>query len=269
MPRSLLALIAVVAALMLAASAFGLASIALAHTEERSRTIAGTVTRVEVDGASGDVALMAAAVPDVTIHERRHYGWRKPTLAVSLRDGVLRLRVRCASWAGRCGDDLDIVVPRAVLAVRVGVQSGDVSLGGLSGGAFAATSDSGDVHANRIAGTLTLHSDSGDVEAGDVDGAVELRSDSGDVHGHGLRSARATAFTASGDVALALEQIPDAVQAATDSGDVDVRLPSGDYRVDAATGSGSVHLDGVARDDAAPNRVQARTDSGDVTVRGR
>ena len=199
MPRVLLPVAVLLAVVVCAVGGFGLAGLAFGHTEERNRTVSGPVTRVVVDGAVGDVALMAAAVDEVTIHERRRYGWRRPRLQVDLRDGVLHVRARCGSWSGGCADDLDIVVPRGVRAATVASVSGDVSLAGLTGDAFAATTDSGDVRAHRITGSLTLRSDSGDVEAGDVTGRVEMHSRTGDVRGQGL-SAAVRASTDSGDV---------------------------------------------------------------------
>jgi hypothetical protein len=181
MPRALLPVAFVLAILMCVVSGLGLAGLAFGHSEERNRTVRGPVTHVVVDGAAGDVSLLAASVPDVTIHERRRYGWREPQLRVDLRDGVLHVRVLCRSWSGGCADDLDIVVPRGVRAATVASSSGDVSLAGLTGDAFAATTDSGDVRAHRITGSLTLRSDSGDVESGDVTGRVEMHSRSGDV----------------------------------------------------------------------------------------
>ena len=181
MPRALLPVAVALAVLVCAVSGFGLAGLAFGHTEERTRTVSGPVTRIVVDGAVGDVALMAASVPDVTIHERRRYGWRKPRLQVWLRDGVLHVRALCGSWSGGCADDVDIVVPRGVRSATVTSHSGDVSLAGLTGDAFSATTHSGDVRAHRITGALTLRSDSGDLETGDVAGRVRLHTDSGDV----------------------------------------------------------------------------------------
>ena len=181
MPRVLLPVAVLLAVVVCAVGGFGLAGLAFGHTEERNRTVSGPVTRVVVDGAVGDVALMAAAVDDVTIHERRRYGWRKPRLQVDLRDGVLHVRAHCGSWSGGCADDLDIVVPRGVRAATVASAGGDVSLAGLAGDVFTATTGSGDVRAHRITGSLTLRSDSGDVEAGEVAGSIRASSGSGDV----------------------------------------------------------------------------------------
>jgi Putative adhesin len=175
MPRALLPVAVLLAVVLCAVSGFALAGLAFGHTEEHSRTVSGPVTRVVVDGA----------VRDVTIHERRRYGWRKPRLRVDLRGGVLHVHARCGSWSGGCADDLDIVVPHSVRTAAVASSSGDVALAGLTGDAFTATTDSGDVRAHRISGSLTLRSDSGDLEAGDVAGKVRAHTDSGDVRVRG------------------------------------------------------------------------------------
>jgi Putative adhesin len=185
MPRALLPVAVLLAVVLCAVSGFALAGLAFGHTEEHSRTVSGPVTRVVVDGAVGDVALMAASVRDVTIHERRRYGWRKPRLQVDLRGGVLHVRAHCGSWSGGCADDLDIVVPHSVRTAAVASGSGDVALAGLTGDAFTATTDSGDVRAHRISGSLTLRSDSGDLETGDIAGLVRAHTDSGDVRVRG------------------------------------------------------------------------------------
>ena len=157
MRRLLLSLLALAAAV---AVVFGVAGLAFGHTEEGEHSFGGPLTRVEVTGGSGDVSLMGADVRDVTIHETRSYAWHRPRLVVTRSGDVLRVRVRCGSW---CSDDLDIVVPRSVRAGTVRTTSGDISLAGLTGGDFRATSASGDVRATRSTATLALRSASGDV----------------------------------------------------------------------------------------------------------
>jgi hypothetical protein len=157
MRRLLLGLLALAAAVALV---FGVAGLAFGHAEEREHAVAGAVTRIEVAGGAGDVSLMEADVPSVTIHERRSYAWHRPRLAIDRAGGVLRVSVRCGSW---CSDDLDIVVPRSVRSGTVRTTSGDISLAGI-GGDFRATSASGDVRATRSTGELALRSASGDVD---------------------------------------------------------------------------------------------------------
>ena len=202
MARAVAFLAACAFAVILAAGAFSVTARAIGHGSERMRTVHGPVSRVVVDGSAGDVRLLAAAVPDVTIHEQRRYGWRAPKLDVALRGGELHVAVRCRSFSAGCSDDLDILVPQTVRRADVSVDSGNVSLAGLKGDRFQARSDSGDVQAHAIAGTVVLSSDSGDVAAAHVTGPVTLRSDSGDVHGDGLPAGLVTATSDSGDVVL-------------------------------------------------------------------
>jgi hypothetical protein len=200
MPRAVLPIAVLAAVLICAISGFGLVGLAFGHSEEHNHTITGHIDGVVVEGASGDVSLMAASVEDVTIHERRRYGWREPRVRVDLRDGVLHVRVRCGSFSGGCADDLDIVVPHGVRTAAVRSGSGDISLAGLTGDVFTATTDSGKVRANRITGAVRLRSDSGDIQAGDISGAVAMHTDSGDVDGHGLTATATRASSNSGDV---------------------------------------------------------------------
>jgi hypothetical protein len=143
-PRTLLTLAAVLAALLVAAGAFAVAGLAFGHTEERTPTVRGTITHVVVEGASGDVSLLGASVREATVHERRHFGWRRPELSIERHGSLLRVAVHCAAWSGHCADDIDIVVPRGVQA-RVHTRSGDIHVAGLVRRDVIATSGSGDV----------------------------------------------------------------------------------------------------------------------------
>jgi hypothetical protein len=160
MRRVLLSLLALAAAVALV---FGVSGLAFGHTEEHEHIVRGTVTRIAVEGGSGDVSLLGAGVRDITIHERKRYGWRSPRLVIERTGTELRVAVHCRSWSGRCADDLDIVVPRSVSFADVRTGSGDISLAGLTAGHFAASSRTGDVRATRVTGALALHSASGDV----------------------------------------------------------------------------------------------------------
>jgi putative adhesin len=182
MRRTLLTIAAVLAAVLAAAGAFAVAGMAFGHTEQRSHTIHGTVTRVVVEGASGDVSLLGASVGHATVHERRHFAWRRPQLRMSLDHGVLRVAIRCHPWSAGCGDDLDIVVPRTVQSAGVRTVSGDISLAGLADGHFTATTESGDLRARRITGSVALRSESGDIDGSSLpDRDVIATSGSGDV----------------------------------------------------------------------------------------
>jgi hypothetical protein len=253
------------------AVAFGVLAFAdgFADTERRTHDVRASVSRVVVQGSSGDVDVRPSADGRVTVRETRRSLWREPEFHMSARDGVLLVSVDCPSASPGCSDDLDIAVPRSLDSVQVEVDSGDVSLGSLRARRTVAHSDSGDVEVRGHAGPLDLAADSGDVLAEDVRGAVRMAADSGDVTGRGLRGERVTGTADSGDVSIAVLAAPRALAVSADSGDVEVDVPSGRYRVAAEADSGDVEVERLLRDDLAPRRIDARADSGDVVVRGR
>jgi DUF4097 and DUF4098 domain-containing protein YvlB len=221
-------LIPIAVLLVLAAVGAGgiaIAAVSLSHTENRSHVLDGTVTRVVVESSSGDLDLQTIAGTQTRVREHRTYFAHKPTLDMTLRDGVLRMKVDCGSFAINCSDDLTVGVPRGVRTTMIELDSGDVKLAGLDGQRFLADTDSGDLEARTIRGDLSLETDSGDATISDVTGTIALRSDSGDVEGRRLRAPDITAASDSGDVALDLLAAPASLQAETDSGDVDVRVP--------------------------------------------
>jgi Putative adhesin len=261
-------LLGLVSVALLASGALALGSALFDRTETRSHVLRGAVSRVVVDGTSGDVVLRSGPAGRVMVQERRHFWLREPKLALSLRDGVLSVRVDCGSFGPDCSDDLRITAPAGIGSTDVEVDSGDVTLTAFDSRRIAASADSGDVTVHGARATVALSADSGDVEAEDVSGPASLVTDSGDVTARGLTGATVTASSDSGDVGLALAATPRRVSANTDSGDVDVDVPAERYRVDAGADSGDVRLDGVFRDDLATRRIDAHSDSGDVTVRG-
>jgi hypothetical protein len=236
---------------LLAGGALALASTVFRHTDHRSHVVRGTVSRVVVAADNGDVAVRSGPAGRVTVAEARHYSWRKPKLKLSLRDGVLTVGVKCGSFDPGCSSDLGITLPRGVAQATIAVDSGDLEVTGLDAERIDATSDSGDVDADDLSGTLSL------------------ATDSGDVTGRGLRGDRVDASSDSGDVHLALLTAPLKLSASTDSGDVDLDVPTDRYRVDANADSGDVSVDGVLRDDTAARSIDVSSDSGDVNVRGR
>jgi hypothetical protein len=269
-PRlALAAAIGVASVVLLAAGALALAGTVFGHTERRSHVLRGAVTRVVVEGTSGDVALRSGPAGRVTVAEKRHFWLHKPKLDLALRAGVLTVRVRCGHFGPGCSDDLRIAAPPGIGRASVDVDSGDVSLSAVDAGLVVARTDSGDVSVHGAPGAVDLRAGSGDLEADDVAGAARLETDSGDVTGRRLRGDRVSASADSGDVDVALLAAPRALTARADSGDVDVEVPADRYRIDADADSGDVRLDGLLRDDRSARRIDAHADSGDVTVRGR
>jgi hypothetical protein len=242
--------LAVVCLALLAGGALALASTVFTRTDDRSHVLRGPVSRVVVEGDSGNVALRSGPGGRVTLAEERHFWLRKPKLRLALHDGVLTARVDCGRFGPGCSDDLQLTVPPDVARTSV-------------------AADSGNVHVSGMRGAVDLSADSGDVDAEDVVGDVHLVADSGDITAHGLRAGTVDATADSGDIDLALVAVPRSLSASADSGNVALDVPSGRYRVDAGADSGDVDVTGVLRDDGAPNAIDAHADSGDITVRGR
>jgi len=269
-PSRLRFLIAGLSALVLAGLVVAVLAVnAVERTEHSSRTLRGPVERVVVDSEAGDLQLRTSQGSEVTVRETRRFSTSEPEVTMELRDGVLRIVVDCGGFfTWRCSDDLELSVPDTIRTAQIELDSGDADVSDLDGERFTVESDSGDVVARRVTGSLALSTDSGDVVADDVNGPLALDTDSGDASGRRVRADRVTAKTDSGDVELAFDAAPGAVEAEADSGDVLVAVPRGSYAIAAETDSGDVKLDGVLSDDAASRRVVARTDSGDVGVRG-
>ena len=162
-------LLGLVSVALLASGALALGSALFDRTETRSHVLRGAVSRVVVDGASGDVVLSSGPAGLATVRERRHFWLRAPKLALSLRDGVLSVRVHCGSFGPDCSDDLEITAPPGVARTDVDVDSGDVTLSAFDSRRISASADSGDVRLDGVfrddlaARRIDAHSDSGDV----------------------------------------------------------------------------------------------------------
>src|SRR5690606_17059175 len=180
-----------------------------------------------VELPAGNVQVRAGEVAKVRL-TRVQRG--DPQISERLDGGTLRVASRCPGLTfDRCDIAYELVVP-ADGPVRADVDSGDVTVSGVSG-------------------RLDLHADSGDVTATD------------------LTSTEVNATTDSGDVELGFRRAPTRVQADADSGDVTVRVPKGTrYRVDGTTGSGSRDVE-VGVDPESGHRIIVTTSSGDVEVR--
>lgn len=255
----------VLALALIALGALSLVGFAIQRTERSTRNWAG-VSAVEVDVGSGDVEVAAASREDVQVEQFEKRSWRTPRTEAGVRDGVLRLRARCAFLAlGNCSVDYHVQAP-AGTPVRVRASSGDLSVAGIHAAVDVVTS-SGSVLVREVVGPVSAVTSSGDVTLTGIEGDVRARTSSGNVTGNELAAGHIEARTSSGDVrVVAVRTPPDALTATSSSGDVRVVVPNEVYRVDAHTSSGSVDLS-LRQDPAAPRRIEARTSSGDVSVR--
>jgi hypothetical protein len=234
MPRSTLALTLVVAAVLLAltGAAFGLSQ-ALKQQRTETMTVHQAVRRIVVRSDAGSVRLTPAAVPAVTVEQRKTWLWEAPTVRATLRGGVLVLSGRCpgARLMDLCETRFTLRVPDGV-PVRVEAGAGAIDVRGLQGD-------------------------------------LDLRTSSGEISAQDLLSGVVRAHTNSGALRLGFISAPPVVLADSRSGDVDVALPVANYRVDASSRSGDVAVRGLLRDDFAPRHVVATSSSGTVAVHAR
>jgi hypothetical protein len=134
--------------------------------------------------------------------------------------------------------DYDVTTPRST-TLKAGSGSGDIEIGGIDQGAVTASTGSGSIHADNIAGNAHLGTGSGHIRATNVHGAATLQSGSGDLE---------LSLTAPGDVkaqagsgSIHIDGVNGELRAGSGSGSIDVQgNPTSEWR--AETGSGSVHL---------------------------
>jgi hypothetical protein len=131
--------------------------------------------------------------------------------------------------------------------VRIGKEHGDwernisidYEITMPKSGLVDASSGSGDVRINDIAGGTKAGTGSGSVEVRGVGGAVALSTGSGDIHGDLVNPTMVKAGTGSGSIQL--NGVRGSLKADTGSGDIEVQgQPTSDWKLE--TGSGSVNL---------------------------
>jgi hypothetical protein len=206
---------------------------ALTKRATHERTLMRPVDRVVVRADDGDVKLVAARAPRVTLVSRERWLWRQPHVSTVQHGSTLDVRADCPNVGvmDRCTADLELRVPFDT-DVTVDGGAGDISVDGLAG-------------------------------------HVTLRTGAGDVTGRNLVPVSVTASTDVGDLDLSFATSPVDVRASSDAGDVDIQVPPGEYRVDTVSNAGADEVGGgVLRNDRATRRIVARADAGDVLVHG-
>ncbi|MEV0096914.1 DUF4097 family beta strand repeat-containing protein [Streptomyces sp. NPDC050738] len=221
-----------------------------AKAEHKSFAFSGKTLTIVSDDSQ--IELVPADVKDVEV-TRRVDGWvfmgTGPEAKWSMKDGTLKLRVKCDAVASSCEARHEVKVPRGV---TVTVQA-----------------DNGAVTATGFSTSLKLRSDNGRVTVRDSSGPLDLNSDNGKVEGEGITSKSVVADSNNGSVRLTLASVPDRVETSSNNGAVEIALPGGSgvtYQVSTKTSNGDVHVD-VPRSDTSAHVVRATSDNGEVTVR--
>jgi hypothetical protein len=202
-------------------------------TETTTTTVTEQVHQVVARTDIGDVSVHEGD-PGQPLVIRRILTWsfNRPTAEVAQHGSRVEIVGRCPTIGfsfGHCAVNFDVTLPRGTSVVL--------------------TSQTGDVTASGIGGTLEATTDTGNVDLRD------------------LRSERVTATSSTGDVAVTLLTAPRSVRTGTSTGDVRVRVPADGtaYQVTANTSVGdrTVH---VPTDPVSPRTINASTSVGDLVV---
>ncbi|WP_232376437.1 DUF4097 family beta strand repeat-containing protein [Amycolatopsis aidingensis] len=226
-------------------------------TAEATDTVAEQVNSVEIDNASGDIAITVADVAETTVRQTFSYRFGKPEDTFSITEGELYLG-DCGWW---CSVEYEVVLPRAA-AVTGDLSSGALTLEGVASADVHGSS--GDVRVRDVDGPVRVDVSSGDVELTDIGKEITVDTSSGNIIGRDLRGA-VTAEASSGDITLALTAAGD-VRADASSGNIELTVPAGEYRVEGESNAGDRRIE-VGRDSAAAHLLRLDTSSGDVTVK--
>lgn len=200
------------------------------NSTEYTALVPGTLLRVELSVADGDVEVLGGGTPDVIVSRTDSSAFgHSPQERRLVADGVLRIESKCPKLViGSCAADYRLTVPETV-PLTISAQRGDVRLVAYRGSVSLSTAD----------GSLTVDAFCGPT----LDVAAK-----------------------SGDVEVVATCSPERLAFLTTSGDVTVRVPPGLYNVDAQTIGGQADVRGVTDEAGAPSRIQVGTNSGDVIV---
>jgi len=238
---------------MLAVAAVAVVAQFFRQQEVDTLPLAAGVTRVIASSDTGDIQVRAAAAGEQPrLIRTLHWSFHRPQLrqAVSIGADTEQVDARCpVHWPfGDCSVDLQLVVPAAT-ALQLDIDTGDVSVTGISGGLSAITT-TGDVSLSAVGGTnLSARTNTGDIRvlATGPDPQINASSDTGDVR-------------------LSFTSAPRSVLAKTSTGDVTISVPGADsYAVTAATDVGDKTIQ-VPVDPGSPHSLSVTTSVGDIRV---
>ncbi|CAM3323631.1 DUF4097 family beta strand repeat-containing protein [Stackebrandtia soli] len=238
--------------------------------KSESETYTDPITRLDIEGKSGDIEIVATDGDEVVVDRvLRWSGDRKPRSVEKWTGDILRIRVEgCEGFRmgfSRCAIYYRIQVPADIEAIAM-ADSGNVTTDGVLG-AQKLSADSGDVTVNDAGSDLDINVDSGVVDVTNVVGNVTVEADSGDVRMTGVEGTEFAGNVDSGNLDVTFATAPESVTATVDSGDVTIMVPEGEetYKIKGDTDSGTRTVNIV--DDPGSERVMTITvDSGDLTI---
>ena len=239
-----------VMALVLAVAAVAAAVLGgrmLPRSDHTSRLFGASVRRVTVHVGSGKVSVTANRQTGARLSLVERFSVHRPDVTTHVAGGALRIDVECRK-------------PR-VFTCRT-----DVRLDVAPDIDVDATTGSGDVRVDDVAGRVAVRTGAGAIDVSGLTGDAQLHTAAGPISGLRLALSTARASTSAGSVTLGFVVAPDRVEATTAAGDVDLALPTDTYRISTSAPAGQAHVD-VPVDPGSSRTISARSGAGSVRIR--
>lgn len=226
-----------------------LAAVAADNTFDRTFTVSGTHTRVELSNGSGNVNIHVGKDGQVHVHAKVTPGtWSVFSSGEKSAQEVLAnppleqrgdtiLIGKNTSYLKNVSIDYQIEVPKDT-ELDAGLASGGITVDKLRG-PVKVSSASGYIHLYQVERDVQVTAASGSVDVANIGGYVRVNSASGSIN---------------------IADVKGDISASAASGSVRIERPS--ERVDASSVSGSVNITG------ANNDVKAHVISGPISVSG-
>lgn len=216
------------------------------HQEQSSTGLYSAVRTVKVDVDSGNVVVHHGKASRVT--STSTWFMTKPTVTVTLRNGVLTVTGRCPRLVnsslvsagdlfGSCRTDIDVSLSSPPHALTAGTGFGDVTVAGVRGPSRL-SSGLGDVTARDLrGGAVSVSTGGGDADLSEVTAAgLRTSSGSGNTRLSRVRSSRGISVSTSGGTVSVVALIAPSAQVST--GNAQAQL------VNVRVGSLGIHTDG-------------------------
>ncbi|MFI0447147.1 DUF4097 family beta strand repeat-containing protein [Actinomadura sp. 6N118] len=243
------------------------------HHEERSYTVTGAVTTIDLKSDNGSVEVVGSDSPGVKVVERLTWSSerRKPKPEHVTEGNTLKLRSRCDGNVigfSSCGLSYRIQVPRG-MALNLHNDDGAVNVAGLRG-TVRVTTDTGRITVDDVKTTsLFAKTSDGMIKVSGQATTAELTTDTGAIGSAGLQADRLVARTQDGAIRIRLTTPPATVDARTDTGAVELSVPSTQpYAISLSTDTGGRHIDPTLRNEShAQRKIKASTQDGTIRIR--
>lgn len=151
--------------------------------------------------------------------------------------------------------------------ITLSSNSGNITASRLAG-SVRLNDSFGDINVTGVSGTIAMSSNSGDITAAGLTGDTQLADTFGDINVTGISAADVRCTSQSGDVTIVFSTVPKHVQVTDSFGDVILELPSGSavYRVQTKNPFGSTNVSSVPRSPTAQNTITVINNSGNITI---